>query len=48
MNSPTDNKTVYIGLSCDLIHPGHINIINKANDLGTIVVGLLTDEAIAS
>ena len=48
MNSPKDNKIVYIGLSCDLIHPGHINIINKANDLGTIVVGLLTDEAIAS
>jgi len=48
MTSSKNDKIVYLGLSCDLIHPGHINIINKANDLGTIVIGLLTDEAIAS
>jgi phosphoenolpyruvate mutase len=45
---PKETKIVYVGLSCDLIHPGHINIIKKASELGEIVVGLLTDEAIAS
>jgi len=41
-------KTVYVGMSADLIHPGHLNIIKKANELGSVIVGLLTDEAIAS
>lgn len=41
-------KKVYVGMSADLIHPGHINILNKASELGDVVVGLLTDEAIAS
>lgn len=39
---------VYIGMSADLIHPGHLNIINEAKKLGNIYVGLLTDKAIAS
>jgi len=39
-------KTVYVGMSADLIHPGHLNIIKKARELGEAVVGLLTDEAI--
>lgn len=34
-------------MAIDIIHHGHINIINKAKSLGTVVVGLLTDEAIA-
>lgn len=42
------SKTVYIGMSADLIHPGHLNIINEGQKLGEVVVGLLTDEAIAS
>jgi len=41
-------KKVYIGMSADLIHKGHINIINTASELGQVTVGLLTDEAIAS
>ncbi|MDC1325992.1 phosphoenolpyruvate mutase [Gammaproteobacteria bacterium] len=41
-------KTVYVGMSADLIHPGHINIINEASKYGDVVVGLLTDEAIGS
>lgn len=41
-------KTVYVGMCADLIHPGHINIINEAKKLGKVIVGLLTDEAIAS
>jgi phosphoenolpyruvate phosphomutase len=41
-------KIVYVGMSADLIHPGHLNIINRAKELGEVVVGLLTDKAIAS
>lgn len=41
-------KTVYVGMSADLIHPGHINIIKHAAELGDVTVGLLTDKAIAS
>ncbi|MGW7259952.1 phosphoenolpyruvate mutase [Streptomyces sp. NPDC054834] len=39
---------VYVGMSADLIHPGHINIIRNAAELGDITIGLLTDAAIAS
>jgi len=41
-------KTVYIGLSADLIHQGHLNVIAEGCKLGTVIIGLLTDEAIAS
>lgn len=41
-------KSVYVGMSADLIHPGHINIIKRAAELGEVTVGLLTDKAIAS
>jgi len=41
-------KKVYVGMSADLIHPGHINIIREADKLGDVIVGLLTDKAIAS
>lgn len=44
----TKNKTVYVGMSADLVHPGHLNIIKKAAELGEVTIGLLTDEAIAS
>ena len=43
-----NNKIVYLGMSADLIHPGHINILNEAAKYGDVVVGLLTDKAIAS
>ena len=42
------SKKVYIGMSVDLVHPGHINIIKKGVEIGDVIVGLLTDEAIAS
>ena len=41
-------KTIYVALSADFIHAGHINVLNKAMELGDIVIGLLTDEAIAT
>jgi len=39
---------VYVGMSADLVHPGHLNILREAQKYGEVVVGLLTDEAIAS
>lgn len=41
-------KKVYIAMSADIIHPGHLNIIKKGAELGDVTVGLLTDKAIAS
>jgi len=41
-------KKVYVGMSADLIHSGHLNILNKAAEHGQVVVGVLTDGAIAS
>ena len=43
-----NKKKVYVGLSVDIIHEGHINILKIANKLGEVTVGLLTDEAIVS
>ena len=40
-------KKVYIALSLDIIHHGHINLINHAKKYGSVIVGLLTDAAIA-
>ena len=39
---------VYVGMSADMIHHGHINIIKEAAKYGDVIVGLLTDKAIAS
>lgn len=41
-------KIVYVGMSADLVHAGHLNIIRKADELGKVTIGLLTDKAIAS
>ncbi len=41
-------KTVYVGMSADMIHPGHLNIIRTASGYGRVIVGVLTDKAIAS
>ena len=41
-------KKVYVGMSTDILHHGHIKIIEKARNLGEVTVGLLTDEAIAA
>lgn len=39
---------VYVGMAADYLHDGHINIIETAGKYGEVMVGLLTDEAIAS
>ena len=40
-------KTVYIAMSADIITPDHVNVIQEARELGEVVIGLLTDTAIA-
>lgn len=35
-------------MSADIIHPGHMNILKEASSYGEVIVGLLTDQAIAS
>ena len=42
------NKIIYAGLAADILHEGHINILNQASKVGKVIVGLLTDKAIAS
>tara|TARA_B100000212_G_scaffold342100_1_gene327602 strand:- start:22534 stop:23868 length:1335 start_codon:yes stop_codon:yes gene_type:complete len=39
---------VYIGMTIDIMHHGHINIIEKAKQYGDVVIGLLTDKAVAN
>ena len=41
-----NNKIVYLTLSGEMIHHGHINLIQKAQKYGSLIVGLLTDKAI--
>jgi phosphoenolpyruvate phosphomutase len=41
-------KKVYVGMSADIIHTGHLNILHEAKKLGMVTVGVLTDAAIAS
>ena len=41
-------KIVYVGMCADLIHHGHLNIIKEAKKYGEVIIGLLTDSAVAS
>jgi len=41
-------KKVYIAMSADILHIGHLNIIKEASKYGDVTVGVLTDKAIAS
>lgn len=43
-----ESKTVYMCFSSDTIHSGHIAIIKKAQRLGKLIIGVLSDEAVAS
>ena len=43
-----ENRTVYMSFATDIIHGGHIRIIRKAQRLGRLIIGVLSDEAVAS
>lgn len=38
-------KTVYTCFCTDVIHEGHLNVINEAKKYGKVIVGVLSDEA---
>jgi cytidyltransferase-like protein len=38
--------TVYIGMTVDVLHHGHINVIEHARQFGDVMIGLLTDAAV--
>lgn len=38
-------KKVYTCFCTDVIHEGHLNILRKAKEYGTVIVGVLADEA---
>lgn len=42
------NKTVYLGMIGDIMHPGLINIITEGAKYGDVMIGLFTDKAIAT
>lgn len=39
-------KTIYISFSTDILHYGHLELLRKASELGELIVGVLTDEAV--
>lgn len=41
-------RTVYMCFSADMLHSGHIRIIKRAARLGRLIIGVLSDEAVAS
>lgn len=41
-------RSVYMCFSADMLHSGHIAIIKKAQTLGRLTIGVLSDEAVAS
>ena len=43
----SSRKIVYVPLAVDFINEAHIKIINEAKKYGEVVIGLLTDKAIA-
>lgn len=43
-----ESRTVYMCFSTDIIHGGHVAIIKKAQKLGKLIIGVLSDEAVAS
>ena len=39
-------KTVYLALSVDFLHSGHLRIIKLAKKYGNLIIGLMSDKAI--
>jgi len=41
-----ESRTVYMCFASDILHSGHIAILRKAQRLGRLIIGVLSDEAI--
>ena len=46
-NGDAMSKVVYIGMTADILHHGHINIIENGRKYGDVIIGLLTDRAVS-
>ena len=42
------SKTVFVPMSADYLHYGHIKLLLKAKKYGKVIVGLMTDKGIAN
>jgi len=40
-------KKIYVPLAVDILHSGHLDLIEKAKKYGRVIIGLLSDSAIA-
>ena len=45
---PFSRPYVFVSMSVDLFHHGHLNILLKAKKYGNVIVGLMTDKGIKS
>lgn len=43
-----ERRTVYMCFSTDILHSGHMELIRHAGRMGKVIVGVLSDEAVAS
>ena len=43
-----ERRTVYLNFATDILHSGHINLIRRAARFGRLIIGVLSDEAVAS
>ena len=37
---------VYVGFTLDIVHSGHLKVLEKAAQLGKVTVGMLSDKAV--
>ena len=40
-------KKIYIGMSADIFHHGHVNIISEARKYGEVIIGLMSDKIVS-
>ncbi|MBQ8945562.1 MAG: iron-containing alcohol dehydrogenase [Lachnospiraceae bacterium] len=43
-----EQRTVYVSFSTDIIHSGHMALIKKARRLGRLIIGVISDDVVAS
>ena len=46
MDGEQINKTVYVGFTLDIVHSGHIKVLNEAIKYGEVTLGIFSDKAV--